>query len=131
MHKNFYPTIISAILALYIRTPMALDNSLYDSLQDTFFHIKDYLENAQLIREHSPMMLKHEELGKLLDSFDVEEIEEQTKNINNLHEQLNTIKAVSDNIVLALKKESDTIVMIDEVVKALDEIFVKIDNIVL
>lgn len=110
---------------------MAIDNSLYDALEDTYFKLKDYLENTQLSREHSPMMFKHEELGSLLERFDIEALEEQTKDIHGLHDQLDAIKAISKQIVEDLQNNSDTVTMIDKVVTGLDEIFSKIHSIVL
>ncbi len=110
---------------------MAIDNSLYDSLQTTFFTIKEYLESTQLGREHSPLILKQEELGELLESFDVEALEEQTKDIHGLHDQLNAIKAVSSEIVESLEEVSDSAATVKKVVSALETIFEKIKNIVL
>lgn len=110
---------------------MAIDNSLYDSLENTYFKIKDYLDNAQLGREHSPMMLKHEELGELLEHFDVEALEEQTKDIHSLHAQLDDIKEVTQQIVEDLGDTSDSVTMAAKVVDGLDNVFLKIKNIVL
>jgi uncharacterized UPF0160 family protein len=111
---------------------MAIDNSLYDSLENTYFKIKDYLDNTQLGREHSPMMLKHEELGELLESFDVEALEEQTKDIHALHAQLDDIKEVTKQIVEDLGGDtSDSVTIAAKVVDSLDNIFLKIKNIVL
>ena len=110
---------------------MAIDNSLYDSLESTYFKLKDYLDNAQLGREHSPMMLKHEELGELLERFDVEALEEQTKDIHSLHAQLDDIKEVSNQVVEELGDVSDSVLMAAKVVDGLDTIFLKIKNIVL
>lgn len=110
---------------------MAIDNSLYDSLENTYFKIKDYLDNAQLGREHSPMMLKHEELGELLEHFDVEALEEQTKDIHSLHAQLDDIKEVTQQIVEDLGNTSDSVTMAAKVVDGLDNVFLKIKNIVL
>ena len=110
---------------------MAIDNSLYDSLENTYFKIKDYLDNTQLGREHSPMMFKHEELGELLVSFDVEALEEQRKDIYALHAQLDDIKEVTKQIAEALGDTSDSVTMAAEVVDGLDTVFLKIKNIVL
>lgn len=110
---------------------MAIDNSSYDSLENTFFKIKEYLENTQLGREHSPVMLKHEELGELLESFDVEALEEQTKNIQSLHTQLDEIAAVSKQIDEALIDNSDSIATAEKVAGGLETIFEKIKNIAL
>ena len=110
---------------------MALDNSLYDSLENTFFEIKNYLESIQLGREHSPVMLKHEELGELLETFDVETLEEQTKDINSLHDQLNTIKEISNKILEDIKKEDDSETKASNVFNGLEKVFDKINKIVL
>ena len=110
---------------------MAIDNSLHNSLEMTFFKIKDYLDNTQLGREHSPMMIKNEELAELLESFDIEALEEQTKNIQRLHDQLNEIKVVSTKIVEDLGDVSDSVATANKVANGLDEVFLKINNIVL
>ena len=59
---------------------MAIDNTLYDSLENTYTKIKDYFNHVQLGREHSVMIVKHEELAELLESFDIEALEEQSNN---------------------------------------------------
>ncbi len=110
---------------------MAIDNSLYDSLQQTYFTIKEYLDNTQLGREHSPLILKQEELGELLESFDVEALEEQTKDIHGLHDQLNAIKAISSEIVEELNDVSDSTATVEKTVGSLEAIFDKIKNIAL
>lgn len=110
---------------------MAIDNSLYDSLENTYFQIKDYFDKTQLGREHSPMILKHEELAELLESFDIEALEEQSKDIHALHAQLDDIKEVSNKIVEDLKNVEDSVAMTDKVVSGLDTVFLKITNIVL
>jgi len=110
---------------------MAIDNSLYDSLENTYFKMKDYFDNNQLGREHSPMILKHEELADLLERFDIEALEEQSKDIHSLHDQLNDIKAVSNQIVEDLRDVDDSISMTAKVVDGLDNVFLKIKNIVL
>ena len=110
---------------------MAIDNSLYDSLENTYFQIKDYLDTTELGREHSPMMLKHEELAELLESFDIEALEEQSKDINALHAQLNDIKEVSNKIVEDLRSIDDSVTCADSVVNGLTTVFLKIRNIVL
>ena len=107
---------------------MAIDNSSYDSLEDTYFKIKDYLDNTQLGREHSPMMFKHEELGSLLETFDVEALEEQSKDINTLHAQLDDIKGVSRQIVEDLADSADSVSMAAKVVDGLDRVFLKIKS---
>ena len=110
---------------------MAIDNSLHDSLEMTFFKIKTYLENTELQREHSLVMVKNEELATFLDSFDIEALEEQTKDIHKLHDQLNEIKLVSTKIVEDLGNTSDLVSMTSKVAAGLDEVFLKINNIVL
>ena len=79
---------------------MAIDNSLHDSLESTYFQIKDYLDSIQLGREHSSMITKHEELAHLLEGFDIEALEEQSKDINTLHAQLD------DNDVMLVSSAS-------------------------
>ncbi len=110
---------------------MAIDNSLYDALESTYFQMKEYLDTTQLGREHSPMMFKHEELGELLESFDVEALEEQTKDIHALHAQLDDIKEVTRQIVKDLSDIPDSVTMVAKVVDGLDTVFLKIKNIVL
>jgi hypothetical protein len=110
---------------------MAIDNSLHYSLESTHFKIKDYLDKVTLVREHSPMIIKNEELAELLETFDIEALEEQTKDIQALHEQLNAIKKVSTKIVEALIVSSDATTTAAKVTACLDEIFLKISNIVL
>lgn len=109
---------------------MAIDNSLYDSLKNTHFQIKDYLDNTQLGREHSSMIIKNEELADLLESFDIEVLEEQSKDINSLHEQLNDIKEVSNKIVEDLRDTVDSATAANKVVSGLDEVFLKITNVI-
>jgi len=109
---------------------MAIDNSLYDSLKDTYFQIKDYLDNTQLGREHSPMLMKHEELADLLESFDVEALEEQSKDIHALHQQLDDIKEVSNKVVEDLRDDTDSVTTATNVASALDTVFLKIKNII-
>jgi len=110
---------------------MALDESSFDTLQETYFKIKEYLETTPLTREHSPLMLKHEELGSLLETFDVEALEEQTKDVHGLHAQLDTVTAISNQIKELLNDTSDTLMTIEKVVSALNEVFDKINTIVL
>ncbi|MDH5464088.1 MAG: hypothetical protein OEW60_00585 [Thiovulaceae bacterium] len=110
---------------------MAIDNSLYNSLENTYFKIKDYLENTQLGREHSPMIVKQEELADLLERFDIEALEEQSKDIHRLHDQLNAIKEVSTKIVVDLGNSDDSVTTAEKVVSGLDEVFDKIEKIVL
>ena len=110
---------------------MAIDNSLHDSLENTYFQIKEYFDNNQLGREHSPMIVKHEELADLLEGFDIEALEEQTKDIHALHAQLDDIREVSKKVVEDLEGTDDSIAMTAKVVSGLDEIFLKITNLVL
>jgi len=111
-------------------TYMALDNSLYDALKDTYFQIKEYLDNTQLGREHSPILMKHEELAELLESFDVEALEEQSKDIHALHDQLDAIKEVTQQICEDLKGVDDSVALATKVAGGLDTVFSKIKNIV-
>lgn len=108
---------------------MAIDNSSYDALQESFFCIKNYLETTTLGREHSPLMLKHEALGTLLETFDVEALEEQTKEIHNLHIQLNAISDLTKKIANTLNDTSDSVSTAQSIAATLDTIFNKINNI--
>ena len=105
---------------------MAIDNSLYDSLENTYMKIKDYLDNTQLGREHSLMIIKHEELSALLETFDVEALEEQSTDINALHEKLNDIKEDSNKIIENLADTTDSSSTADKVTRGLETIFLKI-----
>ena len=102
---------------------MAIDNSLYDSLENTYMKIKDYLESTQLGAEHSAMIIKHEELAELLEKLDIEAIEEQSSDIHTLHDELNAIKEISNKIIEDLNNVS-------LVVNRLDEIFSKITHLI-
>jgi len=108
---------------------MAIDNSLYDSLENTYIKIKDYFDSNQLGPEHSAMIIKHEELSDLLETLDIEAIEEQSSDIHGLHEQLNEIKEVSNKIVEDLNDDVDSIATAAKVVNGLDEIFSKITKV--
>lgn len=110
---------------------MAIDNSLYDSIEKTYFQIKDHLDSIQLGREHSPMIVKHEELAHLLEVFDIEALEEQSKDIHALHKQLDDIKTVSDKIIDDLRNDDDSVTTAANVVSGLETVFSKIKNIVL
>lgn len=105
---------------------MAIDNSLYDSLQNTYAKIKDYLQNTQLAREHSLMIVKQEELADLLEKLDIEAIEEQSTDINSLHAELTDIKDISNQIVEDLNNSGDSVIMSTKVVSGLNEVFLKI-----
>lgn len=107
---------------------MAIDNSLYHSLEITYLKIRVYLEKTQLGREHSMMIVRHEELAELLETLDIEALEEQSKDINSLHEQLNEIKEVSQEIIENLNDVTDSVATADKVVNRLDEIFSKMTN---
>ena len=109
---------------------MAIDNSLYDSIENTYFQIKDYLDNIKLGPEHSPMIIKQEELADFLEEFDIEAIEEQSKDIDALHNQFNAIKEVSNKIAEDLKNDDDSTTTAANVVSGLEEVFLKIKNIV-
>ncbi len=109
---------------------MALDNSLYDSVENTYFKLKEYLESTQLGREHSPMILKQEELGELLERLDIEAIEEQTKDINALHDQLDAIKSISDGIRADLQHITDSVTLSEKVVHDLEIVFDKINELI-
>ncbi len=109
---------------------MAIDNSLYDALEDTYFKIKDYFDSIQLGREHSPMIVQHEELAHLLEGFDIEALEEQSKDIYALHAQLDDIKAVTNKVIEDLRNDDDSITTAANVVSGLETIFLKIKNIV-
>lgn len=109
---------------------MAIDNSSYDAVEDIYFKIKTYLEQVKLGPEHSPVIIKHEELGTLLESFDVEALEEQTKDVYGLHAQLDQITAVAHQIIEALSDYPDAAAA-QKIANGLDTIFAKIDRIVL
>ena len=105
---------------------MAIDNSLYDSLENTYVKIQGYLYTNQLGPEHSAMIIKHEELAELLERLDIEAIEEQSKDINTLHAELNEIKGVSNRITQELNGTDAT----SSVVSGLDEVFSKISTLI-
>ena len=108
---------------------MAIDNSLYDSIENTYKKIQNYLDTTQLGKEHSAMIIKQEELSELLEQLDIEAIEEQWTDINVLHEKLNDIKEDSNQIAEALELSDDSITIADKVVTGLDKIFSKIAKI--
>ena len=110
---------------------MAIDNSLYDSLEQTYYKIKGYLESVTLEPEHSPLILKLDAFANLLENFDIEALEEQTKEIHRLHDQLNAIKNISNTIVKDLDAGFDSITTAEKVASSLDNIFVEINSIVL
>lgn len=104
---------------------MAIDNTLYDSLQDTYIEIQNYFNNTQLGREHSQMMIKHEELAELLERLDIEAIEEQSKDIHELHKQLQDITDESLRIVEELQEGIDSMSISKNIVTRLDKIFLE------
>jgi len=104
---------------------MALDNSSYDALRNTFFSLQTYLNSTTLSSEHSPIIIKHETLAELLESFDVEALEEQTKNVQDLHDQLDVITALCKQIDENI--QGDTV--ISDLATNLETIFIKIKNI--
>ena len=109
---------------------MALDNSLYDSLENTYIKIKDYFDNNKLGSEHSQMIIKHEELAELLEKLDIEAIEEQSSDIHALHDELNEIKELSNKIVEDLNDTIDSVSIAANVVSGLDTIFLRISNVI-
>ncbi|PHR54506.1 MAG: hypothetical protein COA44_12790 [Arcobacter sp.] len=109
---------------------MAIDNSSYDSLENTYVKIQEFFDKNQLKAEHSAMIVKHEELAELLESFDVEALEEQSKDINALHKQLDEIKEVSEKIVENLNDVGDSVSSATKVASGLDEVFLKITKII-
>lgn len=106
---------------------MAIDNSLYNSLENTYRKIQDYLNSRQLEREHSVMIVKNEELGELLDRLDIEAIEEQSKDIHALHAQLKDIKEDSIKVIEDLNGSDSTVT---NVVNGLDKIFSKVNDVI-
>jgi uncharacterized coiled-coil DUF342 family protein len=109
---------------------LAIDNSLYDSLENTYFKIKDYFDNNKLGPEHSQMIIKHEELAELLERLDIEAIEELSNNIHALHDELNKIKEVSNKIVEDMNATTDSNVTATNVVSGLEKIFLQTSNVI-
>ncbi|MDF1882843.1 hypothetical protein JHD49_02700 [Sulfurimonas sp. SAG-AH-194-C21] len=109
---------------------MAIDNSLYDSLQNIYTKMTDYFNKIQLGREHSLMIVKHEELAELLETLDIEAIEEQWSDINALHTELDNIKKDSQQVIADLNAAGDSVTIANKVVSGLDTIFVKISKII-
>lgn len=109
---------------------MAIDNSSYDSLEKTYFAIQEYLNTHTLGPEHSAMIIKHEMLTELLETFDVEALEEQSKDIHSLHAQLDTLKEISSEIIQALSVDDSTQCS-RQVADALDKVFSTINTLVL
>jgi len=108
---------------------MAIDNSLYDELETTYFKMKNYLESNQLGPEHSQMIIKHEELAQLLESLDIEAIEEQSSDIHSLHNQLNQIKEIASRIIEELESSNDSNSIAQNAVTHLNEIFLRLQDI--
>ena len=106
---------------------MAIDNSLYDSLEQTYYKIKDYLEGITLETEHAPLITKLDAFADLLESSDVQALQKQT----NLHNQCNAIKKISNTIVKDLGAGYDTITTAEKVKSGLDTIFIEINSIAL
>lgn len=109
---------------------MAIDNSLYDSLENTYKKIKEYLDTTKLGPEHSQVIMKHEELAELLETLDIEAIEEQSGDIHALHDELNKIKEISNTIFENLNGSSDSTVLAESVASHLDEVFGKITKVI-
>lgn len=109
---------------------MAIDNSLYDSIENTYMKIQNYLDTTKLGKEHSLMIIKQEELSELLEKLDIEAIEEQWTDINALHEKLNDIKEDSNQIAEALQLPDDSVTIADKVVKGLDKVFSKVASVI-
>ena len=110
---------------------MAIDNSLYDSLESTYVQIQSYLESNQLGPEHSAMIMKHEELSELLETLDIEALEEQSKDIHALHAQLDPIKEVSIKIVEDLSSSDDSVTKATKIASGLEKVFSKMTQLIL
>lgn len=109
---------------------MAIDNSLYDSLENTYMKMQDYFATNKLGPEHSVMIIKHEELSELLERLDIEAIEEQSTEIHALHDELNRMKDISNKIVEDLANDADSTATPAKVVDSLDEIFSRITTMI-
>ena len=109
---------------------MALDESLHDSLKETYYAIESYLGTATLTREHSELIMRNEELSALLERLDIEAIEEQTKEIEALHTKLNSLRAISDSIREDITTMSDTSVLLKSVLEKLNTIFDEINPLI-
>ncbi len=110
---------------------MAIDNSLYDSLQNTYIKMTDYFNQIQLGREHSIMIVKHEELAELLEKLDIEAIEEQWSDINALHKELDDIKEDAKKVLEVLNSDGDSLTTVDYIVSGLDNVFAKIAKLII
>lgn len=109
---------------------MAIDNSLYEALEENYFTLKTYLETTPLTREHSPILLQHETLASLLERLDIEAIEEQSKTIDELHENLNAIKKIVQQTTQDIKENKTKPVEIQKLQSSLDSIFQAIDVVI-
>ena len=109
---------------------MAIDNSLYDSLQNTYNKVKEYLETTTLSKEHSMMIIKHEELAELLENLDIEAIEEQSKDIHALHDELNAIKDISNSVIEDLANIDDTLALTTKVAQSLNTVFARVSKVI-
>ncbi|MBN2816227.1 MAG: hypothetical protein JXQ67_06050 [Campylobacterales bacterium] len=109
---------------------MALDESLYDSLKETYYTIESYLGTATLTREHSELIMRNEELSALLERLDIEAIEEQTKEIEALHAKLGELRVVSDSIRQEIITSGETSALLQSVVVKLDEIFSELNPLI-
>ncbi|MDH5465619.1 MAG: hypothetical protein OEW60_08285 [Thiovulaceae bacterium] len=110
---------------------MAIDNSLFDLLEPTYYKIKDYLEQIPLETEHSSLVTKLDAFADLLESFDAQALEKKIKAMPSLQNQLNAIKNISNNIVKELEAGFDSITTAEKVARGLDSIFVEINTILL
>lgn len=110
---------------------MAIDNSLYDSLEHTYFKIKEYLERVTLEPEHAPLISKLNAFADLLESLDFKTLQGQTKDIYGLQNQFSAIKKVSNKIVEDLGAGYDSITTAEKVQSGLNTIFIEINSIVL
>ncbi len=110
---------------------MAIDNSSYDTLQETYFKLESYLGSVKMGPEHSSVIMNLEQMGELLESFDVEALEEQTKNINALHDQLDQIKDIASSIMNLVDEKAQEAETAAKISASMESIFDKIENIVL
>lgn len=108
---------------------MAIDNSSYEALEKTYVKLQDFFNKTQLKAEHSAMIVNHEILAELLESFDVEALEEQSKDINALHKQLDEIKEICEKVDTDLNDSDDSQTSAARVASGLDEVFLKISKI--
>ena len=109
---------------------MSINNTAYESLETAYDKIQEFFDTHNFGAEHSEMILKHEELGELLDRLDIEAIEEQSDNLNKLHEQFKEIKKASDKVIEDLNNVIDYLSTASKVVSALDNILGKVKEII-